>query len=342
MIDELIISPDRSVLDAMQKLDRNARKILYVVEGSKLVGSVTDGDIRRWILKEGSLNSPVREAMYRGVKYVIKGSLKDPVKFMKEHEIESVPVVNENLEIKDIVFLHEKRKPVTKKKNQIVIMAGGKGTRLNPYTKVLPKPLIPIGDKPIVERIMDRFLDQGYERFILSLNYKKDMIKAYFNESNEDYQVSFVEEDTPLGTAGSLSLMTEIIDGPFFVTNCDILIRTDYDEIRRVHEKNKNLITLVLAKRDTTIPYGVVELKEDRVIAIKEKPSFTHFTSTGMYLMEPEVLKEVPSGRDYPMTELLEWAIEQGRLGAFIIGGDDWLDMGELPEMHSMIERLGL
>ena len=236
-----LIFPDSTVVEALQKIDSNARGILFAVnENRKLLGVVTDGDIRRWLIKTGNLQGTIENIMNKNPKVIYRKEMDFAMEFMAKHSITALPVVNARGVISDIIFREntitaERGHKCTLEDVPVVIMAGGKGTRLYPYTKILPKPLIPIGDIPIMERIIDKFRDFGVKDFYATVNYRKSMIKSYFAENITNYKIHYAEEDKPLGTAGSLALIKDEFKRPFFVTNCDILIHADYDDIYQYH-----------------------------------------------------------------------------------------------------------
>ena len=284
------ISPDNTVVEAMQKIDRNARGILFVVnEQQKLLGVITDGDIRRWLIRTGELKAAVAKVMNINPQSITRKEQGLAKEFMMRQKITALPILTTKGIISDILFSDAEN--VTEKVSEgllkdvpIVIMAGGKGTRLYPYTKILPKPLIPIGDIPIMERIIGKFLDYGVQNFYATVNYRKNMIKSYFSELNANYNICYVEEDKPLGTAGSLKLIKDDFSEPFIVTNCDILIHADYEDIYRYHKESGNELTIVSALKNIVVPYGVIHSKENgTVISMEEKPKLSYFVNTGMY-----------------------------------------------------------
>ena len=236
----------------------------------------------------------------------------------------------------DILFEQEQKIEVREgslslDKVPVVIMAGGKGTRLYPYTKILPKPLIPIGDIPIMERIIDKFRDVGVTDFYATVNYRKNMIKSYFTDMVKDYEIKYVEENQPLGTAGSLRLIEEEFEQPFIVTNCDILIHADYEDVYRYHRESGNELTIVSA------------LKNIVVQSMEEKPKLSYFVNTGMYILNPELKKEIPEDTFYHMTDLTDKLLKENRkVGMYPISEDSFLDMGEFEEMHRMEKKLDL
>ncbi len=334
-----------SVMKAMRMINKNARGIIYITDESDcLIGSVTDGDIRRWIIGGGDLAACVCSVMNKSPFRITKDNQSEGMRLMHEQQIPSIAVVDEDNHIVDLLFLLPKDDPFTisnaLEKTPIIVMAGGKGTRLYPYTKILPKPLIPIKDVPVLERIFNRFVHYGAKAFYLSVNYRKEMIKSYFADLNHSYDIHYIEEDEPLGTAGSIRLITETFDHPMIVTNCDILVEADYSDILRFHSENSNDITVVSALKNTIIPYGVIHTKENGTISyIEEKPELLHYISTGFYVINPEHIQLIPYGRVFHMTDLVELMIKSNkRVGMYPINESSFLDMGEFAEMKRMEE----
>lgn len=348
MLEEIFIKKDISIRDAIRKLDITAKKILLVVEEDKLLGTITDGDVRRWILKNGDLNFEVHNIMNKNPICLNVQEKNLAKELMKEKSIESIPLIDDNGKVMDIVFWNDNLDlSFAKYKNissPVIIMAGGKGTRLYPYTKILPKPLIPIGDLSITERIINRFIKFGCRNFYFTVNYKKNMIKAYFDDLDKNYEVSYVEEEKFLGTGGSLSLLKDKINETFFVSNCDILVDANYVDILNYHKQNNNLITMVTSLKNYQIPYGVIKLGDDgQVIGTTEKPEFDYLVNTGFYILEPETLQDIPENTFFHITDLINKYIEEGKkVGTYPITENAWLDMGEMKEMDRMIERLEL
>lgn len=336
---------------AMQKIDDNTNGIVFVVDDDgRLCGAVSDGDIRRWILKAGSIESEVESLMNSNPVSVHSDQCSNGLQIMKERSIRALPVVDEEGRIVDI-YLAKSEKSICANEKQksladvsVVIMAGGKGTRLYPYTKILPKPLIPIGEVPIVERVMDSFHDFGISDFLMTVNYKKGMIKSYFAEAGKDYRIEYVEEDKPLGTGGSIRLIKRTFDGPIFVANCDSLIRTDYKMLYQHHIQTNNAITIVTSLKNDTIPYGVVYSKEDGELDhMDEKPTRSYLINTGMYIINPEMIKLIPDDTMFHMTHLVDKAKEMGyKVGMYPVSEDSFLDMGEFAEMKRMNKKLNI
>lgn len=339
----------RTVVEAMEQLDANAKGILFVVDEKKrLRGVLTDGDIRRWLLKTGNLKGCIGQFMNKNPKFLYETEAGKAQEMMAQYTVTAIPVLTAAGTLKDIVFYNQKEvgdEAKAKRSIQevpVVIMAGGKGTRLYPYTKILPKPLIPVGDVPIMERIIGKFQEFGAKEFYATVNYRKNMIKSYFSEVATDYSLSYIEETEPLGTAGSLSLIQRPFKEAFFVTNCDILVDADYEELYEHHRSSGNVMTMVTALKNILVPYGVVNSKENgAIVSLEEKPKLSYFVNTGMYVLNPEVIREIPEHTFFHITDLAEKLMEQGKqVGMYPISEDSFLDMGEFEEMRRMEEKL--
>ncbi len=342
-INELLINEGDSVINAMKKLDETGRTILFVAPNLILKAVVTDADIRRFILKGGNLNEPVSKMANYNAKSLKLHQRSEAKQFLLENAISAVPLLDNTGKIADIIFAGGLDIDIAKKANcPVVIMAGGLGTRLYPYTKILPKPLIPIGELPIVEHIIDRFSNMGCGNYFMVVNYKKNMIKSYFNDLQKDYTLEYIDEDTPLGTGGGLSLLKGKINETFFFTNCDILIDADYGDIYKHHKEKNNIITMVCAVKNFTIPYGVIQLKENGEIDnIKEKPEMNFLTNTGLYVVEPCVINELESDVNIGFPDVMEKYRQNGQnVGVYPVSEQSWMDMGQLEEMEKMRRRL--
>ena len=239
-------------------------------------------------------------------------------------------------------FFSRQLSPDKTRKSHLDIMAGGKGTRLKPITNVIPKPLVPVGDKTILEVIMDQFESIGCHKFYMSVNYKADMMEYYLSQLDHKYNIEFFMEDKPLGTIGSVSLLKDKITTPFFVSNCDSINEQDYRDVWDYHVNNHNDMTIVTMIKSFKIPYGVIETGEDGLMtALKEKPEQNYQVNTGVYILNPGLIAEIPEGEFFHITHLMEKVQARGgRVGCFPVSEHAWKDMGEWPEYLKMIKVL--
>ncbi|MDD5131502.1 MAG: nucleotidyltransferase family protein [bacterium] len=346
-IKKALIKPGSTVKQALKQMDAMGEKTLMVVDDvNKLLGTATDGDIRRWILKGKSLSDSLLDVMNSNpITLPEDFAIEEAKKIMLQKKIECLPIVDKNKKIISCLWwidlFESKAKIVRSLKLPVVIMAGGEGARLHPFTKILPKPLMPIGDKPIIEIIMNRFLDYGCKDFYLSLNYKSSLIKAYFSDFAQKYKITYVLENKPLGTAGSLNLLRNKIRKTFFVSNCDILIEADYADILKFHRQRKNKITLVSSMKNFTIPYGVCEIQNGGVLEnIQEKPEYDFLVNTGMYVLAPGVLADIPKNRVYNITDLINDYLKKGeKVGVYPVSEKSWLDMGQFEALQETLKK---
>lgn len=345
-LDQFLADSSMTIMEAMQKIDSNSKGILFILsDDEKLIGTITDGDIRRAIIRTGDLHARIADIMNPDPKVVAQKDRQTAHSLLRKFQLRAIAVVDKDRRLVDVVFDLDTDLSSEKKDSlkgvPVVIMAGGKGTRLYPFTKILPKPLIPIGDVPILERIMDRFCGYGADEFYISVNYRKNMIKSYLAEK-QNYRVLFIEEEQPLGTAGSLKLLAGRIQKPFFVTNCDILIRADYGKVYEHHVRSGNMATIISALKNIELPYGVVESNGGgNVSAIREKPKMSYFINTGMYVLDPQCLEWIPEGPVFHMTDLVEKLLRESRgIGMYPVSEDSFLDMGEWEELQRMEHKL--
>lgn len=347
-ISNRVISPSVSLLDAMKQMDEVKVKTLFVMKNDHFEGIITIGDIQRAIINNIALKEPVSRILNKNKIYGYQSEGKEIIREkMRRMRAEVMPILDEQGELVDVWFwgdLFKKAELAEREKIDlpVVIMAGGKGTRLKPITNVIPKPLVPIGDKTILESILDQFEEIGCTKFYMSVNYKADMMKYYLGQLKHKYDIEFFQEDKPLGTIGSVSLLKGKLTTPFFVSNCDIIIDQDYRDVYEYHSTNHNDLTIVTAVKSIKIPYGVIKTGEDGLMTgLQEKPEQTYMINTGVYILNPELINEIPTGEFFHITHLMEKVRKRnGRIGCFPVSEHAWRDMGEWPEYLKMINIL--
>lgn len=353
-ITSLVVGPGESTLACMKKLDATAQKILFVVEGEgRLVGALTDGDIRRWILAGRDLTVPVAQVCNPSPVVLPANHIAGDVRaLMVTHGVSCIPVVDDERRIRDLVFWTDlvrgdspadvvSPRPVDA---PVVIMAGGAGVRLRPFTTILPKALIPLGDKSIVEHIIDRFCRHGIHEYYMTLGHKARVIRSYFEDVERDYTLTFVEEPKPLGTAGGLLFLAGRLPSTFLVTNCDVLVRADYADLIDFHLAGGHAMTLVSSMRHYRIPYGICEIDPGgRLVEIREKPEMHFLISTGLYVVERSSLALIPEGLTFQMTDLIHALRAAGwTIGVYPISERAWDDTGEWDEYHKTAGQLAV
>ncbi|MEI6346994.1 MAG: sugar phosphate nucleotidyltransferase [Bacteroidota bacterium] len=334
------IVPSKSLLDAMKQMDVLDKKLLIVITGDSFVGLLSAGDIQRAIIKNLPLDTTISAILRKNIKVAKPEDDFNTIKaMMLEFRMELCPVVNNLNQIIEVyfwedLFLDKKPQPASLFNLPVVIMAGGIGTRLKPLTNVLPKPLIPIGEKTMLEDIFERFSNHGCNSFHISVNYKADLIEYYIRNQNLPYTMNFFKEENPMGTAGSLSLLKGLLNETFFISNCDILIEQDYSEILDYHRANKNEITVVAAMKHYPIAYGTIETGENgSLINLIEKPELTFKINSGMYILEPHLLDEIPDNKFFHITDLIDIILKRkGNIGVFPVSEKSWKDIGNWDE----------
>jgi dTDP-glucose pyrophosphorylase len=347
-IQKVSIDKNTSILETLKRMDKEDKKLLLVTRNGQYHGLISIGDIQRAIIADLDLKIPISEAMRSRIRVAHQADDSESIRLMMmKFRTEFMPILNDQDELVDILFWYDVYTETCPPKKQIdlpvVIMAGGRGTRMQPLTNVFPKPLIPLGNKTILERIMDSFVRGGSHNFILSVNYKADTIRHYLSELNSpDYEIGYIQETDPLGTAGSLQLLKGRMTDTFWVSNCDILIDQDLSEIYEFHKKFNNQISIVAAVKHLTIPYGTLETRADGQLSqLQEKPDFVFKINTGVYLLEPQTLDEIPGEKIFHITELIEMVRKNGgKVGVFPIPDYAWSDVGSWEEYQKVSAKL--
>lgn len=337
-----------NIEEAMKLMDRNKSKLLIVNKSNRFYNVLSIGDIQRALLNKIELNRSIEGILRDKSKVKIarsKDSIEEVKNLMLRNRMEFIPVINVSGCVEDILFWDDffdgaKRIEQRLIDVPVVIMAGGYGTRLKPLTNIIPKPLLPIGDEPIVTEIMKSFKSYGASEFTISINHMGDVIKSYFDSNPiSGIELKFIEEKSPLGTAGSLHLLKDQISDTFFVSNCDIIIDQDFGEVYEFHKKSGNMVTIVAALKSYNIQYGTLNISSGGFLtSISEKPKLDFVINTGVYILEPAVLNFIPKDSFYHITHLIEDLMRKDLpVGVFPISENSWTDIGEFDSYLSLI-----
>lgn len=334
MNNKLIITTKMNLMSVLKYMDEIDKKVLFICDGNKFIGLISIGDIQRAILNNVNLQDLALNHIRKDITYVMDNYDFESVKRqMQLNKIECMPVLNSKKELVDIIEWEDlfPSHQLPSINCSVVIMAGGEGKRLRPLTNVIPKPLIPISDKTIIEEIMDGFVKYNCHDFHLSVNYMADTIKEYFARvNNPDYSINYIKEKEPLGTAGSLYLLKNDLKETFFVTNCDVLIDVNLSDLINFHKSNNNIATLVSIIKTTEIPYGTVETHGDGTLMdLIEKPIRSYQINSGLYVLEPEVFNYINDNEFLHITNLLLRLKENNKkVGVFPLSEKSYTDMG--------------
>lgn len=346
-LSKVLIQSTCSIRDAMKAIDDSSLEIVLVVDKEdKLIGLATDGDIRRALINNASLDTPINQVMNAKFTVMLDSvPKKQVIRLMKNRYLRQMPIVDKNGRVIDIVLLKDIWRDISKE-NKVVLMAGGLGSRLRPLTDDIPKPMLKVGDKPILELIINRFKDYGYKDIIISINYKGDMIERYFQDGSDfDVNIEYVVERKRLGTAGAIRLAKEhLSDKPFFVMNCDLLTKVNFERLMKEHMKQKNDLTMAVKSFDYTIPYGVVNINDGQVGGLQEKPKHSCFISAGIYCLSPSVVDLIPDNQYCDITEIISRLIQQNRKVGSSLITEYWMDIGTVNDYDKAIEdrKLGI
>ena len=332
--EELCISPDSSIKEALRLLDITAKQILFVLDSQNhLLGTITDGDIRRGILKDVILSAPIKSVMNIYPKTIQSNIDKSSIlKCMKANKLRYLPVVDASGKLIDVIAQDDLSFCV-QRDNIVVLMVGGLGTRLRPLTDDCPKPLLKIGNKPILENILESFIDSGFHRFYLAVNYKAQMIEEYFGDGSKlGIEIKYIHEKKRMGTAGALYFLPEKPVEPVIVMNGDLLTKLDFGELVDAHKHSNAAATMAVREYSYQVPYGVINCEEDRILSIEEKPEQTYFVNAGIYVLNPEVVAKVNKEEFFDMPELFTEIIGEGQKAGIYPVREYWLDIGRLDD----------
>ena len=328
-IEKIKLSPYATIKQALKTISKGAIKIAVVVDKkNKLLGTLTDGDIRRGFLKGLNINSSIKSIIFKKPTVVRKNYSKEKlIKIALSKKIYQIPIVDKNGKLKGVHILDEIIQPKNKS-NKVVIMAGGRGMRLRPLTKNIPKPMLKVGNKPILQTIIEKFKKSGYKNFVICVNYKSKIIKDFFSDGTKfGVKIEYVDEKRRMGTAGALSLFKLKPKKPFFVINGDLLTNLDFEKLIDFHYEHNSKATMCVSEYNIESPYGEVKLDVENIINIAEKPIHKFFVNAGVYVLDPSCIDLVPK-KFYDMTSLFKKIIiNKNKVISFPIG-EYWLDIG--------------
>ena len=332
---DILIKTNSTIQDTLIKLQSSALKCLIVVNKKNiLLGTINDGDVRRALLNNAKLNFKIAKYFKKNCYFVKIDQLSkiNTIEKLRKLKINLIPIVNKNKKVVDYVSDNINEKNISLEKNkeiETIIMAGGLGTRLKPYTNILPKPLLPFRNKTIIENVINKFTNYGLRKFIISLNYKNIIIKAFFKELNPEFKVSFLEENKPLGTAGVLFKLKNK-NKKYLISNCDVILDIDYNYLIKFHEKKKFDITIVSSIQKDRIPYGVCKIKNNHLVNIVEKPEKNYLANTGLYLVNSKIFKLIKKNEKMSFVDLINKALKKKmNIGVYPIPSNAWIDLGQ-------------
>ncbi|MDA8933118.1 nucleotidyltransferase family protein [Candidatus Pelagibacter ubique] len=330
-IEKIKITEDSTIKRTLKVISDGTFQIAIVVDKKgKLVGTLTDGDIRRGFLKGLNGNSSVKSIVNRNPIIVKKNETKEKLlKIALSKNISQIPVVDSNGKVIALHMLNEILKPKSKP-NLVVIMAGGRGLRLRPLTKNIPKPMLMVGNKPILQNIVEKFKESGYKNFVICVNYKSRIIKNYFGNGKKfGVKIEYIEEEKRMGTAGALNLLRKKPQDPFFVINGDLLINLNFEKMLDFHFEHNSKATMCVNDYNIDLPYGEVKLDNENIISIKEKPKHKYFINAGLYILDPEHISLIPK-KFFDMTSLFnKIIIKKHKVISFPLS-EFWLDIGRI------------
>lgn len=342
--EQTLVDPECSMEEAIATLDRVAVRIVMIVDPQRrLLGTLTDGDIRRALLKQRPLSTPVQEVMCLTPRTAEPNWGKERIlTVMEKFQLLQLPVVDSERKVIGLETLHDLlNKP--QRDNPVFLMAGGFGTRLRPLTHNCPKPLLKVGDKPILELILERFISSGFHRFFISTHYMPEMIREHFGDGSRwGVSIRYIHEEAPLGTGGALGLLPhDEIDLPLFMMNGDLLTTLDFENLLEFHQAHAGSATMCVREYEYCVPYGVIQSDGHRIQSMVEKPVQRFFINAGIYLLSPELVRSVSAGTRVDMPTLLEHEISAGRDVNMFPVHEYWLDIGRMEDFQRAQQEFG-
>lgn len=340
---KVLLPPTATIRKALEIIDSGSMKIALVIdENQKLLGTLTDGDVRRAILTGKGLEQSIESIYYRTPTTCgINDSKEKILQLAVALKLYQIPVVDAEGHIVGIAEVDELLKR-THHKNKVVLMAGGLGTRLSPLTDTTPKPMLHVGNKPILETIIENFSKYGYTEIILSVNYKSHIIQDYFGDGDRfGVKITYIHEAKRMGTAGALSLMRKSLTEPFFVMNADLLTNVNFEHMHDYHLFHDAVATMAVREYDFQVPYGVVNVQAGRIVSIEEKPTHKFFVSAGIYMLSPQILASIPDDQFFDMPSLFEKLIADKNNAVSFPIREYWLDIGRMSDFEKANHEYG-
>ncbi len=335
-IKNIRLKQDSTIKEALEVIDNAAMQIAIVTDSNdKLVGTITDGDLRRGFLKGLNLNQSIETVIFKNPTVAtINHTNEEIIKLAVSKKIHQIPIVDDKGKVLGIQEIQELIKP-KEKTNSVFLMVGGLGKRLRPLTENIPKPMLKIGNKSILETIVERFAKYGYTNIVMCVNYKSHAIKDFFGDGSKfGVDIKYIVEEYRMGTAGALSLLKENPLEPFFVMNGDVITNVNFDHMMDYHIANNSIATMGVKEYDIMVPYGVVDTHDGVIKSIEEKPSHKFFVNAGIYILNNEILDYVPKNKFYDMTDLFEVIIEKKLKGVSFPIYEEWADIGKQDELE--------
>ena len=342
-IEDIIVNEDTSILEVLQIIDKSSKQLAIVVdENKRLLGTISDGDIRRALLKNVSLHESVKNIYFKTPTVAtLNNSKEEIINICRTKKLHQIPIIDDSgnlvgLEILDELISKES------KSNKVVLMVGGLGTRLRPLTENIPKPMLKVGNKPILQNIVEKFAMYGYTNIVMCVNYKSHIIQDYFGDGKDfGVNIEYIQEVQRMGTAGALSLLKNKPINPFFVMNGDLLTNVNFEHLHDFHIENNSIGTMCVREYDFQVPYGVVHIENSKVLSIEEKPIHKFFISAGIYMLSPEVLEYIPQNQFYDMPSLFEKLISEKKNAISFPLREYWLDIGHIEEYKKANKEYG-
>lgn len=340
-IETIKLKQNATIKEALKVIDNGSMQIALVVDDeNRLLGTLTDGDVRRGILKGLDLNSSIETIVFKTPTIVKMGATKEEIlKLAISKKLHQIPIVDDDGRVLGIKEIEELVEPKIKT-NKVILMVGGLGTRLRPLTQDIPKPMLKVGDKPILQTIVEKFVEYGYVNIVMCVNYKSQIIQDYFGDGGKfGVNIEYVLEEQRMGTAGALSLLKDKPSEPFFVMNGDLLTNVNFENLNNYHMATNSIGTMCVREYELQVPYGVVNINDGRVISIEEKPTHKFFVSAGIYMLSPEVLNYVPKNEFFDMPALFEKLINLSKNVVSFPVMEYWLDIGRMEEYQRANEE---